>query len=109
MEVVTFTSQGRKRFGEKLFKYRDDRKWSLGKAVESINSKLGTNLSKSALNDIENGIVKQIKVDTLLLISQSGYGDMGFSEMVDILTERRLSLCEKGSDYRVCSNEAIAV
>lgn len=110
MKPVTFTEKGRKELGRRLLAYRESEGMSLDKAVAYINSvvELEKRFSKSALNDIENGIVKEIKPKTLMLLSQAGYGGMGFTEMVDILTERRLVLCEQSVTYCV-NKEAIAV
>lgn len=107
IQSVKITKDGRERLGEILRNYRESKGWSLRFASEYISQASGDgNLSFSSLGDIEGG-KRDIKLENLLLLSQIGYGDMGFSEMVDILTSSRLALCEKGTDYRVCSNESI--
>ena len=98
MKPVSFTKSGLEQFGLKLKKYRKDRGWSLRESAAQIGNSVETNLSASTLGDLERAAVV-VKADTLLLLSQVGYGGMTFSEMVDILTDRRLALCELGATY----------
>jgi transcriptional regulator with XRE-family HTH domain len=99
MSPVTITEQGRKALGRALLNYRTEQGLSLDKAVEIINARSGHRFSKSTIGDIENGATKQISLNTLLGLSQSGYGGMTYVEMVDILTDRRLAVCESGAKY----------
>lgn len=106
---VKITKEGRERLGKVLLEFRESKGLSLRAASKYIAEVSGDgSLGFSSLGDIESG-KRDIKLENLLLLSQIGYGNLTFSEMVDILTNSRLSLCERRSDYRVFSNEAIAV
>jgi transcriptional regulator with XRE-family HTH domain len=108
-ESIKPTKSGREKLGEILREYRKAKGWSLRFASDYIaETSVDGDLSFSSLGDIEGG-KRDIKLENLLLLSQIGYGDMKFSEMVDILTEHRLSLCEKGSEYRVSDSQSIDV
>lgn len=96
MNAVTFTRQGMRTLGAKLRLYRESKQWSLRQASDNIATEVCPGISPSALGDLERGAVT-VKAETLLKLSQIGYGGMTFSEMVDILTDRRLALCESGS------------
>jgi transcriptional regulator with XRE-family HTH domain len=109
MNAITFTDQGIQALGEKLRDYRESRRWSLRQASENIAKKVSPGISPSALGDLERGAVT-VKAETLLKLSQVNYGDMTFSEMIDILTDHRLAACESSGTYKVAKNQdAIAV
>lgn len=105
MEAVAITEKGKKNFGDRLRKFREEKGWSLQVASDVVYKRTGRRFSRSTLGDIENATVKQIKPDTLLLIAQSGLGDMSFSEMMNVLTENRMALCEKGVYYDTSANK----
>lgn len=98
MSVVELTPQGLKALGERLIKYREERNWSQRQAARYITSMIKPGLTASALGRIEAGTVK-INIETLLMLGQIGYGGMGFTEMVDLATDRRLAVCEGGGKY----------
>ena len=100
MTPITVTEQGRKAFGRALFEYRDRIGISLDAAAESVRTRSGRKkFAKSTLGDLENGATKQVTLDTLFALSQAGYGGMSLSEMADILSDRRLAVCESGGKY----------
>jgi len=99
MSVVELTPQGLKALGEKLKNYREVKGWSQREAARYITASIKPGLTASALGRIEQGSAK-VSMETLLMLGQLGYGGMGFSEMVDVATERRLNLCENGGSYR---------
>lgn len=109
MKPVTLTEQGIKALGAKLEAYRKSQCWGVREASRYICSKIEPGLTPTALSRIEAGSVT-LKTDTMLMLSQIGYGGMSFTEMVDIATDRRLAVCEKGGTYKVSRNqEVIAV
>jgi hypothetical protein len=83
---------------------------SLRAASEYIMERTGGGtVSFTTLGDIERGI-RKADMDTLLLFAQSGYGGMSFDEMANLLTGKRLALCEESGSYRVGKQEdALAV
>lgn len=103
---VRFTETGKKTLGLKLKQYRESLKLSLRGAENHIRG-LGGDLSFTTIGSIEKGY-REIEIANLLMLSQIGYGGMTFTQMVDILTENRLALCEKPVPYRV-NKEAIVV
>ena len=110
MELVTFTEQGRKRFGKTLLDWRKGKGWSLRDAADYINHSVVMEkpFSASALGDIENAVVKEVKTQTLLMLAQVKYGEMTFNEMLEVLTSNRLALCEPRQIYAVSPKDAIA-
>ena len=98
MDSVRFTTQGCQAFGKLLKKYRQLKGWSLREAEARIKERVNTKLSASTLGDLERAAVT-VKAETLLVLSQVGYGGIGFCHMIDILTEGRLVLCENGVKY----------
>lgn len=103
-DPIAVTVRGRQEFGRVLSEYRCQAGMSLDDAVAFIGHRAGKGMSKSTLGDIENGVTKQIKLDTLLLFCQSGWGGIGLREMIDILTDRGLSACEDGAIYNLCNH-----
>lgn len=106
---VRFTETGKKTLGLKLKRYRESLKLSL-RGAENYIREMGGDLSFNTISSIEKGH-REIETANLLMLSQIGYGGMTFTQMVDILTENRLSLCEKPVPYCVNkeAKEAIAV
>jgi transcriptional regulator with XRE-family HTH domain len=98
MTVVSLTPQGLRVLGERLKNYREARGWSQREASRHISERVKAGITPTALGRIEAGSVT-VKLDTLLMLSQIGYGNMGFSEMVDLATENRLAACEGSSRY----------
>lgn len=98
---ITVTSQGRKVLGDTLRDYREKKYGSLDAAIEVIKERTGKKLSKSTLGDLENAATKRVTLDTLLVLSQAGWGGMNLDEMIETLTDRRLAVCEAGSQYNV--------
>lgn len=100
MTPVTVTEKGRKAFGKALRDYRKKIGVSLDVAAEIVREKSGKDkFAKSTLNDLENAATKQVTLDTLFALCQAGYGGMNFSEMANILSDRRLAVCESGGRY----------
>jgi transcriptional regulator with XRE-family HTH domain len=96
---LEITETGRKEFGARLKAYRQHHKMTLREAEAFIGDRCcGRTVSFNSLSAIERGH-RDIDTATLLLFAQSGYGDMTFSEMGDILTDRRLAVCESGGRY----------
>lgn len=80
------TKQGRERLGAKLLAYRENLMFSLRDASASIAFHAGTTISPTSLGKIEQG-ASVPHLDTLLLLSSIGYGDLSLSEMIHLLTE----------------------
>ena len=99
MTVVKPTDKGLRVLGGRFRDYRERQGWSQREAARRITQKIKPGLTASALGRIEDGNLKTIKMETLLMLAQIGYGDMGFSEMVDLATGNRLSACEGSSRY----------
>lgn len=99
MKVVTLTPEGLKALGEALRKHREAMGWSQREASRFITLNAKPGLTATALGRIEKGSV-EISLETLLMLSQLGYGGMAFTEMVDIATGRRLAMCEKPGHYQ---------
>lgn len=106
---VRFTESGKKMLGKKLRDYRKSLGLSLRGAEKYIRD-MGGELSFTTIGNIEKGY-REIEVANLLMLSQLGYGEMTFTQMMNVLTEDRFALCEKPTPYRVSkeSKEAIAV
>lgn len=104
MSDVKLTDKGLKELGDCLVKYRKDKGWSLRDAARHISDRTIQGLTASALGRIEEGKVS-VKLDTLLMLAQIGYGDLSFTQMVNLATERRLAVCERPSSYKVCQRE----
>jgi transcriptional regulator with XRE-family HTH domain len=89
------TLQGQLALGKILAEFRSSRNMSLRSASEYIAEKTGENpVSFTTLGAIERGSVKP-DLSTLLLFAQSGYGQMTFSQMVNVLTGGNLSALEE--------------
>ena len=104
MSDVRLTNKGLKELGACLVKYREDKGWSQRDAARYISDRTIQGLTASALGRIEEGKVS-VKLDTLLMLAQIGYGDLSFTQMVNLATERRLAVCERPSPYKVCQRE----
>lgn len=108
MEPVTLTRQGIAALGARLEAYRVEKGWGVRESSRYIRSKIRPGLTPTALSRIEAGSVT-LKTDTMLMLSQIGYGGMSFTKMVDIATDRRLSVCEKPATYKVNKKEKKAI
>lgn len=104
MAIPKLTDNGLKELGLRLVAYRESKGWSQREAArqiaDAVEDAVKDGITSSALGRIEEGH-STVKVDTLLMLSAIGYGGMTFSEMVDVATEHRLSVCEKPGAYRV--------
>lgn len=108
-EPLQITEAGQVVLGSRLKEFRRRNRLSLRGASDYIMERTGgATVSFTTLGDIERGI-RKTDVDTLLLFAQSGYGGMCFEEMVNLLTGKRLALCEKGESYRVGKKEEAVV
>jgi len=96
---LEITETGRKNFGAILKAFRQRHKMTLREAESFIGDHCcGRTVSFNSLSAIERGY-RDIDTATLLLFAQSGYGGMTFNEMGDVLTDRRLAVCESGGKY----------
>ena len=103
------TDSGQKKLGEAFRAFRKERGMSLRAAESFVLERTGGKISFTAIGDIERG-VRLPDMNTLLLFAQAGYGGMSYQEMSDILTDRRLAVCESSGPYKVAKNQdAIAV
>jgi len=92
------TGSGQRKLGEAFRDFRKSQGMSLRAAESYVSDRTGGKISFTAIGDIERG-VRLPDTNTLLLFAQSGYGGMSYQEMVDILTDRRLAVCESGGKY----------
>jgi transcriptional regulator with XRE-family HTH domain len=99
-EVVLVTKKGRATLGELLREYRERQGWSLDRLAEEVYAVTGNTIVKSTISNLERGNTVPT-CDTLLLLSQVGYLPFTFTQLVDIATENRLSVCEKGYPYKI--------
>lgn len=99
IQPIKITESGRKEFGRLLKEFRLKMGLSQRDAESFIEDKCGQKISFNSISAIERGC-RNIDMDTLFLFAQSGYGGMSFAEMADILSDRRLSLCERSGEYK---------
>lgn len=96
---LLITESGKKEFGRILKAFRERQGLSQREAEQYIADRCcGETIAFNTISAIERGH-RNIETRTLLLLVQSGYGGMSFNQMADILTDRRLTLCEEGAKY----------
>ena len=99
VEPLEMTEAGKKEFGRMLASYRRHvLKTSQRGAEKYIEERCGRPVSFNTISAIERGH-RDVDMATLLLFAQAGYGGMSLNEMADVLTDRRLAVCESGETY----------
>ena len=96
---IKITEEGKKRLGKALKEFREFKRWSLRQASDEIAKRAdGETIAFTTLGDIEAG-KRDIRLETLLLLSATGYGELSLTKMIDLLRGRQMVLAEKGSKY----------